>query len=56
VERGTFREDFYYRLWWAVFEVPALRDRQEHSALLVEHFLGEVNERAGLGLDIRSIS
>jgi len=53
VERGTFREDFYYRLWWAVLEVPPLRARRDDIALLVEHFRGEVNAGDGLGLDIR---
>ena len=56
VERGTFREDFYYRLWWAVLEVPPLRARREHIGLLVEHFRREVNHRDGLGLDIRGFT
>ena len=56
VERGTFREDFYYRLWWAVLEVPPLRARREDIALLVEHFRLEVNDGDGLGLDITGVS
>lgn len=39
VERGTFREDLYYRIAGARVVVPPLRDRKEDIALLVEHFM-----------------
>ena len=50
VERGTFREDIYYRLWGAVPEVPPLRAHREGIPLLVEHF------RRELGLDITGVT
>ena len=46
VERGTFWGDFYYRLWWAVLEVPPLRARREDIELLVEHFRGKSTDVA----------
>jgi len=49
VERGTFREGFYYRLWWAVLEVPPLLARREDIGLLLEHFRVTRGRRRGHG-------
>jgi DNA-binding NtrC family response regulator len=51
IQRGTFREDLYYRLREVVLQVPPLRERPEDLPLLVEHCRRRFNERYGLGID-----
>jgi two-component system, NtrC family, response regulator PilR len=45
VNRGTFREDLFYRLAIARVEVPPLRERGEDIPMLVEHFAHRALER-----------
>lgn len=39
IEKGTFRQDLFYRLSVIPIELPPLRDRREDIVFLIEHFL-----------------
>ncbi len=47
VERGTFREDLFFRLNVLEVEVPPLRDRGNDVLLLAHHFLAQSAASAG---------
>ena len=47
IERGTFREDLYYRLNVVHVDVPPLRERQADVSLLAAGFLKEFAEENG---------
>ncbi|MBN1546345.1 MAG: sigma 54-interacting transcriptional regulator [Syntrophaceae bacterium] len=43
VQKGTFREDLYYRINVIRVELPKLQDRREDIPLLAEHFIAKFN-------------
>jgi DNA-binding NtrC family response regulator len=56
VESGQLRDDLLYRL--AVFPIalPSLRERGADVELLAEHFLADLNERAGAGKRLSAVA
>lgn len=53
VQKGTFRQDLYYRLNVYRIAVPSLRDRREDIALLASHFVARVC--AGENLPLKTL-
>ncbi len=54
VQKGTFREDLFYRLRVVEIWLPPLRDRPGDIAVLVEGLLGKINR--DLGKDVRYVT
>ena len=54
VANGSFRSDLFYRLQVFPIEIPALRERREDIALLVEYFIDRYSRKAGK--NIRHVS
>lgn len=48
IEKGTFREDLFYRLNVLPVHMPPLRDRREDIPLLLDHFIKKEARRMGV--------
>ncbi|MBI4491137.1 MAG: sigma-54-dependent Fis family transcriptional regulator [Deltaproteobacteria bacterium] len=49
IEKGSFRQDLYYRINTFTLSLPALRDRREDLPALAQHFLDLIVARRGGG-------
>lgn len=45
IEKGTFREDLYYRINVININIPPLRDRKDDLHLLIENMIEKLNKR-----------
>jgi two-component system response regulator AtoC len=47
IQKGTFREDLYYRINVLTIHLPVLRERKEDIPALIEYFVKKLNGRHG---------
>ena len=47
IQKGTFREDLFYRINVIPIELPPLRQRKEDIPILAEHFIGKFSGNLG---------
>jgi DNA-binding NtrC family response regulator len=52
MERGTFREDLYYRLNVVQVAIPPLRERREDIPMMLDHFVEKYGKRYGRQLTL----
>ncbi len=52
VDRGSFRQDLFYRLNVVTINIPPLRERKDDISLLYEHFLNVFAQQSG-GIPIK---
>ena len=51
IEKGEFRQDFFYRLNVISLHIPPLRDRRDDIPLLAEHFLDRYSRETNKDID-----
>ena len=51
VNKGSFREDLYYRLNVIPITLPSLRERREDIPLLINHFIKQFNTKKGYKIE-----
>jgi len=56
IQKGTFREDLYYRINIIKIEVPPLRDRKEDIPALIDHFLKKYSKALNRNISDLQIS
>jgi two-component system response regulator AtoC len=48
IQKGTFREDLYYRINVIAVHLPVLRERRDDIPALIDHFVKKLNTRNGV--------